>query len=117
MVSRVEVDGTRETTRVKKTICIVDITQVGCSTLCHQQYLDMIGVIRNKKSMMIKVTGYNYLVKQLHYLAARLVDGTDDSPALTGQSPQDLHHTCGHEAVQTRGWLITEHDGRVGQNL
>ena len=61
MICRVEVDGTRETTRVKKTICIVDITQVGCSTLCHQQYLDMIGVIRNKKSMMIKVTGYNYL--------------------------------------------------------
>ena len=58
-----------------------------------------------------------HLVKQLHNLAAGLVDGADDSPALAGQAPQHLHHTGGHEAVQARGGLITEHQGWVGQNL
>ena len=58
-----------------------------------------------------------HLVKQLHDLAAGLVDGADHSPALAGQAPQHLHHTGGHEAVQARGGLITKQDGRVGQNL
>ena len=42
----------------------------------------------------------DYLVKELYYLTAGLVDCADDSPALACQSPQHLHHTGSHEAVQ-----------------
>ena len=87
--------GTRKSTTFKKVIGIVDISKICSSALSHEQHL----------------------VKQLHNLAAGLVDGADHSPALAGQGPQYFHHTGGHEAVQARGGLITEQDGRVGQNL
>ena len=95
MICRIVILGTRKSTTFKKAIGIVDISKICSSALSHEQHL----------------------VKQLHNLAAGLVDGADHSPALAGQGPQYFHHTGGHEAVQARGGLITEQDGRVGQNL
>ena len=87
--------GTGKSTTFQKAVGIVDISKISSSALSHEQHL----------------------VKQLHNLAAGLVDGADHSPALAGQAPQHLHHTGCHEAVQARGGLITEHQGWVGQNL
>lgn len=95
MICRIVILGTRKSTTFKKAIGIVDISKICSSALSHEQHL----------------------VKQLHNLAAGLVDGADHSPALAGQGPQYFHHTGGHEAVQARGGLITEHQGWVGQNL
>ena len=95
MVCRVVVTGTGEAAGLQELVGGVDLAQEGRPALRHEEDL----------------------VEHLHQVAAGLVDGADDSPALAGQSPQRLHHSGRHEAVQAGGGLVTEHDAGVGQHL
>ena len=95
VVCRVVVTGTGEAAGLQELVGGVHLAQEGRPALRHEEDL----------------------VEHLHQVAAGLVDGADDSPALAGQSPQCLHHSGRHEAVQAGGGLVTEHDAGVGQHL
>lgn len=57
------------------------------------------------------------VVEEVKDITRRLVNGTDDGPSGLGHLLNLLHQLLRHEGIQAGGWLVTEHDRRIGENL